>query len=243
MSADEITQRIARTQEFLKQADTNHNGMIDPDEASDPQAKNMLDRIFGRMGKEPHYPMAISEILQGYEAHLRARGSTSDGGSSSAASSPQAGPSPATGLTLPAGIGTGSYLASGGGSSSSPTSSPVILSVSGTAGANLTVPPPTSVVVPSASAPPSAASSPADAKPAPRRPGRFLTPRERLPQGLPDWFLEKDVHGNGQITMAEFTDNWTPEKVAEFARYDLNHDGIITAAECLKVEKAKAASK
>ena len=83
----------------------------------------------------------------------------------------------------------------------------------------------------------------ADAKPAPRKPGRFLTARERLPKGLPDWFLEKDVNGDGQITMAEFTDNWTPEKLAEFARYDLNHDGIITAAECLKVEKAKAGSK
>ena len=64
-----------------------------------------------------------------------------------------------------------------------------------------------------------------------------------MPKGLPDWFLEKDVNGNGQITMAEFTDTWTPEKLAEFARYDLNHDGIITAAECLKVEKAKASSK
>ena len=29
---------------------------------------------------------------------------------------------------------------------------------------------------------------------------RFLTPRERLPKGLPAWFLAKDVHGNGQIT-------------------------------------------
>ena len=86
-------------------------------------------------------------------------------------------------------------------------------------------------------------SLPADAKPAPRKPSRFLTARERLPKGLPDWFLEKDVNGNGQITMAEFTDTWTPEKLAEFARYDLNHDGIITAAECLKVEKAKASSK
>ena len=64
-----------------------------------------------------------------------------------------------------------------------------------------------------------------------------------MPKGLPDWFLEKDANGDGQITMAEYTDNWTPEKVAEFARYDLNHDGIITAAECLKVEKAAAGSK
>ena len=74
MSSDEIAQRVARTSEFLKQADTNHNGMIDPDEAGDPQAKFMLDRIFSRMGKEPHYPMAISEILQGYEAYYRTRG-------------------------------------------------------------------------------------------------------------------------------------------------------------------------
>jgi len=62
-----------------------------------------------------------------------------------------------------------------------------------------------------------------------------------LPKGLPDWFLEKNV--DGQITMADFATTWTPEKVAEFARYDLNHDGIITAAECLKVEKGKASSK
>ena len=36
--------------------------------------------------------------------------------------------------------------------------------------------------------------------------------------------------------MAEFATEWTPALVAEFNRYDLNHDGIITAAECLKVE-------
>jgi Ca2+-binding EF-hand superfamily protein len=88
-----------------------------------------------------------------------------------------------------------------------------------------------------------AAIPPVDAKSVPRKPSRFLTARERLPKGLPDWFLEKDVNGDGQITMAEFTDTWTAEKVAEFDRYDLNHDGIITAAECLKVEKAKAGSK
>jgi Ca2+-binding EF-hand superfamily protein len=63
-----------------------------------------------------------------------------------------------------------------------------------------------------------------------------------LPKGLPDWFMEK-VDGDGQVTMAEFTTAWTPEKLAEFNRYDLNHDGIITAEECLKVEKAKAGQK
>jgi Ca2+-binding EF-hand superfamily protein len=78
------------------------------------------------------------------------------------------------------------------------------------------------------------------AAPTKPRSGRFLTPTERLPKGLPAWFLAKDVHGNGQITMAEFASEWTSETAAEFNRYDLNHDGIITAAEVLKVEARQA---
>jgi hypothetical protein len=90
------------------------------------------------------------------------------------------------------------------------------------------------VAAPSASAAPVTPAAPATAsKP---RSGRFLTPTERLPKGLPAWFLAKDVRGNGQLTMAEFATEWTPEAAAEFNRYDLNHDGIITAAEVLKVE-------
>ena len=256
MSADEIAQRLTRTADFLKRLDTNGNGIIDPDEASDPQAKNMLDRIFARMGKEPHYPMAISEILQGYEAYYRTRGNTGGGGSSSPGGPPQGGSSSAAGWTSPPGMGFGSPAlpASSGGSSNSSASKPAIV-VLDAGGATSTAPAITgmtlsaqgSAALPAASLPATslpAASAPAasstDAKPAPRKPGRFLTARERLPKGLPDWFLEKDVNGDGQVTMAEFTDNWTPDKVAEFARYDLNHDGIITAAECLKVEKAKA---
>jgi Ca2+-binding EF-hand superfamily protein len=64
-----------------------------------------------------------------------------------------------------------------------------------------------------------------------------LTPIERLPKGLPDWFTAKDADGDGQVSMAEFAADWTPAKVAEFSRYDLNGDGIITASECLKAEK------
>ena len=59
--------------------------------------------------------------------------------------------------------------------------------------------------------------------------GRFLTPQERLSKELPEWFREKDVNGDGQVDMAEFANEWTPELVDEFNRYDLNHDGIITA--------------
>jgi hypothetical protein len=71
-----------------------------------------------------------------------------------------------------------------------------------------------------------------------RKSGRFLTAAERLPEGLPDWFTEKDEDGDGQVSMAEFATDWTPQKAAEFARYDLNGDGLITAQECLKVVKA-----
>jgi hypothetical protein len=79
--------------------------------------------------------------------------------------------------------------------------------------------------------------TPDSAKPKPKR---FLTPKERLPSGLPDWFLQA-ADEDGQVTMAECSASFGPEEaVAKFARYDLNQDGIITAAECLKVEKQQA---
>jgi Ca2+-binding EF-hand superfamily protein len=67
--------------------------------------------------------------------------------------------------------------------------------------------------------------------------GRFLSASERLPKGLPSWFLRLDLDGDGQVTMAEFTRDWSPETAAQFDRYDLNHDGVITPEECLKVER------
>jgi len=68
---------------------------------------------------------------------------------------------------------------------------------------------------------------------------RFLTPLERLPKGLPDWFVQKDADGDGQISMAEFAAEWTDAKAAEFQKYDLNNDGIMTPEECLRAEKMK----
>ena len=41
--------------------------------------------------------------------------------------------------------------------------------------------------------------------------------------------------------MAQYATNWTPELVRRFNRYDLNHDGIITAEEVLKVEGVRTA--
>ncbi|MFZ5830776.1 MAG: hypothetical protein ACOY3P_11845 [Planctomycetota bacterium] len=63
---------------------------------------------------------------------------------------------------------------------------------------------------------------------------RVSTPVERLPEGLPDWFVEKDANLDGQVCMAEHTTTWSESAVADFFRYDLNRDGMITPAECLK---------
>ncbi len=67
--------------------------------------------------------------------------------------------------------------------------------------------------------------------------GRFLTPIERLPDNLPDWFIPQDANADGQVSMAEFSDHWTERKVAEFRRHDLNGDGIITPTEWLKSQQ------
>lgn len=67
----------------------------------------------------------------------------------------------------------------------------------------------------------------------PRKSYRISSPTERLPKGLPDWFLRSDTDGDGQVSMAEFTTSWTEQLAAEFARHDLNGDGIITPDECL----------
>ncbi len=71
------------------------------------------------------------------------------------------------------------------------------------------------------------------------KPVRYRTPAERLPEGLPDWFLRLDSDGDGQIMMHEFATTWTDAKASEFSKYDLNGDGIITPEECLKVAGKK----
>jgi hypothetical protein len=68
---------------------------------------------------------------------------------------------------------------------------------------------------------------------------RFRTPAERLPAGLPTWFLEKDADQDGQVRMSEFATLWSDSTAADFARSDVNGDGIITAKECLKASVPK----
>jgi hypothetical protein len=70
-----------------------------------------------------------------------------------------------------------------------------------------------------------------------RKPYRFLTPAERLPAGLPEWFARRDLNGDGQVTLAEFAETLTDDLAAEFARYDMNNDGVITPQEYLAAQR------
>jgi hypothetical protein len=92
------------------------------------------------------------------------------------------------------------------------------------------------------------ASSDAGVPPAAGKPSAqtttFYVPKSRLSPGLPDWFLRRDLDGDGQVSLAEFAPNPTQADLEEFARYDRNGDGFITAKECLDVLKpAKPASR
>ncbi len=62
---------------------------------------------------------------------------------------------------------------------------------------------------------------------------RFVTPKSRL-AGLPGWFLAGDTNGDGQLTVAEYAPNSEKARLADFARYDRNNDGVLTDQECPK---------
>jgi hypothetical protein len=86
------------------------------------------------------------------------------------------------------------------------------------------------------------ASGQADSKAA-RPEARFHVPAKRFPAGLPAWFLQRDADGDGQLTLSEFAPNATAADQQEFARYDLNGDGVITPQEYLKATKASKPAK
>jgi Ca2+-binding EF-hand superfamily protein len=60
---------------------------------------------------------------------------------------------------------------------------------------------------------------------------RFTPAAEKLPSGLPSWFKSRDTNGDAQVSMSEYSRSWSDRLVAEFRRYDLNDDGMITATE------------
>ena len=55
-------------------------------------------------------------------------------------------------------------------------------------------------------------------------------------EGLPEWFTQMDKNRDGQVAMAEYTKEWTNEKLTEFSSYDANRDGLITTEEVLQPE-------
>jgi len=61
-------------------------------------------------------------------------------------------------------------------------------------------------------------------------------------KGLPDFFARSDADGDGQVLMSEFSSSWNAETLAEFLKWDLNSDGIITTRECLASVAANASS-
>ncbi len=82
----------------------------------------------------------------------------------------------------------------------------------------------------------------ATAKEEPKKSYRFLSPTERLPKGLPDWFARNDADGDGQIMMAEYAAAWTEAAAQEFLKYDLDGDGVITPAEALNGGSSSSSS-
>jgi Ca2+-binding EF-hand superfamily protein len=73
-----------------------------------------------------------------------------------------------------------------------------------------------------------------------RPPPRFFVPPSRLPEGLPKWFLERDLDGDGQLTMAEFAEQASRSEANQFGDFDHNGDGLITAGECASVPGVEA---
>jgi hypothetical protein len=63
---------------------------------------------------------------------------------------------------------------------------------------------------------------------------RFRPAAERLPSGLPGWFASKDANRDGQVSMSEYSRSWSKSTVADFRRFDVNDDGIVTAKEAAK---------
>lgn len=86
------------------------------------------------------------------------------------------------------------------------------------------------------------AKAPASSTPESRMIRRFFVIPSQLPQGVAGWFLDNDADGDGQITMAEFSANWTEVEATRFGSYDLNSDGVITASECAQAETGRLAT-
>ena len=71
-----------------------------------------------------------------------------------------------------------------------------------------------------------------------RKSYRFLSGKERS-RDAPSWFLDADEDGDGQVLMAEYAERWTESKATEFARRDLDGDGVITPSEAASGRRSR----
>ncbi len=61
--------------------------------------------------------------------------------------------------------------------------------------------------------------------------------KESKVQGLPGWFTDQDISGDGQVSMKEFASTWNETVLEKFLQFDTNKDGMITTKECLTATK------
>lgn len=52
-----------------------------------------------------------------------------------------------------------------------------------------------------------------------------------MAEGMPSFFAQRDLNRDGQVSMNEYTSDWTPARVEEYYRWDQNQDGVITQTE------------
>jgi len=72
---------------------------------------------------------------------------------------------------------------------------------------------------------------------------RFHVSPKRLPAGLPQWFIDLDADGDGQLTELEYAPQQTITRLEQFARYDVNGDGLMTADEYVRAVNTKSNAK
>lgn len=71
---------------------------------------------------------------------------------------------------------------------------------------------------------------------------QFHVPTNCLPAGLPSWFLTRDTNGDGQLSLLEFAADGTQTSMNEFAKLDVDGDGILSPRDLVKIVPKKPAS-
>ncbi len=63
-----------------------------------------------------------------------------------------------------------------------------------------------------------------------------------LTEGIPGWFYELDANRDRQVSLSEFTVDWSEEKMREFTSLDSNGDGLLTSEEVANSQRMMGGS-